>query len=280
MTTEELGVGMSVFFTTAGAVIPGPETNTLCDNATDDDGDTKINDGCGLADTEAEADRCDDDLDDDRFDDWAGGVTRKVNDGCPQVGAQPEHGNKCRNSLDDDGDTKVNDGCYPGGFGGVEAEVGSWCDNSIDDDPRDDAAGGAQKVNDGCPQVGADGDGWNLGQEALIGTDPNDPCGNDGWPADLDPNNILSIGDINSFTTPSGPDDGHGTFNYFNHSVPDVDINGPPDDSRPNAERWDLDPGNDVISIGDINALTAGPTGYPPMFGGEQAFGQECPWPP
>ncbi len=177
-----------------------------------------------------------------------------------------------------------------GGTSAAPGEVGEplqVCNDGIDNDLDGfiDAADGTQSGSTftGCLTVDTDGDGWIDGKEALIGTGPNDPCGNDGWPADLDPNNRLDIGDNNSFTAPSGPNDGHGTFNYFGHSVPDVDINGPPDDSRLNAERWDLDPGDGTISIGDMNALNpavTAPTSYPPMFGGEQAFGKECPWPP
>jgi hypothetical protein len=63
-----------IWFTTPALDISGAEeSGGECDNALDDDGDGRINDGC------------------------------------PPVNVDPE--TKCRNSLDDDGDTKVNDGC-------------------------------------------------------------------------------------------------------------------------------------------------------------------------
>ena len=132
----------------------------------------------------------------------------------------------------------------------------------------------------GASGLDCDGDGWTGAQEALIfgtgGTvSDQDSCGNNGWPADLDPNNVLSIGDLNSFIFPNGPDDGHGTFAYFGHTVPDA--------GRVNEERRDLDP-NGVIDIGNINALNpmvTAPSARPPMFGGQPAFfAGACPWPP
>jgi hypothetical protein len=109
-----------------------------------------------------------------------------------------------------------------------------------------------------------------------------DPCGNNGWPADLINNdNILNIGDFNSFLFPlRSLDDGHGTFNKFGHTVPDSD---------PNIARWNLDPagpGAATINIGDLNALNPSvlaSTARPPMFGGLPAFftnGGQCPYPP
>lgn len=57
-----------------------------------------------------------------------------VNDGCPTV-ADPETGDECANSFDDDGDTKVNDGCPQVGASG---ETGAECDGGgrveVDDD--------------------------------------------------------------------------------------------------------------------------------------------------
>jgi len=146
---------------------------------------------------------------------------------------------------DDDGDGDLNE-ALPGGSGGFDC----------------------------------DGDGWTGAQEALIfgtgGTvSDQDSCGNNGWPADLDPNNALSIGDFNSFIFPNGPDDGHGVFAYFGHPVPDA--------GRVNEERWDLSP-NAMIDIGDINALNpmvTAASARPPMFNGQQAFfAGACPWPP
>ncbi|MDP2949977.1 MAG: pilus assembly protein TadG-related protein [Chloroflexota bacterium] len=59
-----------------------------------------------------------------------------------------ENGPQCNNSTDDDGDTKVNDGC-PVRDGAPES--GAQCDNAVDDDSDG-------SVNDGCPDAGASGD--------------------------------------------------------------------------------------------------------------------------
>ena len=184
---------------------------------------------------------------------------------------------------DDDGD-------------GVEDSAEGPCgSNSMDSGRRPerlDLAGdddGDGMFNEGLPSPASDafdcdGDGWTGTQEMAIyaaGTTANDQdsCGNNGWPADLDPKNALSIGDFNSFVFPLGADDGHGTYAYFNHTVPDA--------GRVNVERWNLDSAGasaTVISIGDMNALNPGvmaSTARPPMFNGQQAFfAGACPWPP
>ena len=59
----------------------------------------------------------------------------------PSAGA--ETGAQCSNSIDDDGDGFVNDGCPAVGA----PETGTQCSNNIDDD-------GDGFVNDGCPAVG------------------------------------------------------------------------------------------------------------------------------
>ncbi len=157
--------------------------------------------------------------------------------------------------VDDDGDTAI-DEALPGGSAGFDC----------------------------------DGDGWSGSDEMLIfsaGTTANDqdPCGNNGWPADLHPHNILDIGDVTSYLFPAGANDGHlndaispgFSFNYFAHTVPDA--------GRVNEERWNIDPGfNGVIDIGDLTALNpavTATTARPPMFGGAIAFFEPaCPWPP
>jgi len=118
------------------------------------------------------------------------------------------------------------------------------------------------------PASDLDGDGFAGETEAHVGTGPLDPCGNDGWPADLEPNNTLDIGDSGSFLFPLRAD---GSFSKFKHPVPD------PDD--PDIERWDIEPSAE-IDIGDAGALLFGVMGNPPMFGGEPAFGRVCPFPP
>lgn len=57
------------------------------------------------------------------------------------------------NSFDEDGDGKVNDGCPQAG---ANAESGAECDNDISDDLED------SDVNDGCPQVGDQSEGARI----------------------------------------------------------------------------------------------------------------------
>ena len=63
-------------------------------------------------------------------------VYAAVNDGCPVVAdpstvADPETGDQCLNSVDDDGDDTTNDGCPQVG---ASAESGAECLNKVDDD--------------------------------------------------------------------------------------------------------------------------------------------------
>jgi len=55
---------------------------------------------------------------------------------------EPESGIQCSNDLDDDEDEKINDGCPA--VGAPLPESGSQCNNATDDD-------GDGKINDGCP---------------------------------------------------------------------------------------------------------------------------------
>ncbi len=80
--------GLSVTFLPAAVTIRGPETNQLCGDSTDSDGDGY------------------------------------VNDGCPAVGVSAEQGAQCSNSVDDDADTLVNDGCPSAGAPPVGAVAG------------------------------------------------------------------------------------------------------------------------------------------------------------
>ena len=127
-------------------------------------------------------------------------------------------------------------------------------------------------VADVCESVAdSDGDGYLDSAEAWVGTDPADACGSLAWPADLvvggiiDSTNRLTLTDLTSFLAPlrridTSPGDGG------------YDV------------RWDLVPGPGLfmeeINLHDLTALLAGPTGYPPMFGGVRAFdGPACPSP-
>jgi len=59
----------------------------------------------------------------------------------------PETGDQCDNSTDDDEDDRVNEGCPKVGD---KAESGRACENDTNDDTVDDIADD-DKVNDGCP---------------------------------------------------------------------------------------------------------------------------------
>ena len=128
-------------------------------------------------------------------------------------------------------------------------------------------------ANTDCP-ADLDGDGFTDAAEGAIGTGALDPCGNNGWPADLQANNKLDIADFNSFLLPLR---GDGSFNKIGHPVPD------PQDA--NIARWNLQV-DGTINVGDLNALNPGvdaATSRPPMFGGQPAFftnGGVCPFPP
>jgi hypothetical protein len=170
-TGELLPAAVTTFLPSAG-LVPGPETNEQCNNSADDDGDTKVNDGCPQAGHQTESNRCDNALNEDSTDD---GV---YNDGCPVAGSSAETSIQCANYTNDDSwdDVKVNDGCFPGGAGQVEAETGPLCMNATNDDPRDDAVGGSQRVNDGCPAVGTAETACNDSIDDDADTTINDGC--------------------------------------------------------------------------------------------------------
>jgi len=186
---------------------------------------------------------------------------------------------------DDDGDGvhDVDEG--PCGSNSLDAtSIPERLDGAFATTDDDGDAAVDEALPSGSESFDCDGDGWSGADEMLIfsaGTTANDqdPCGNNGWPADLDPNNTLDIGDFNSFLFPLR---GDGSFNKFDHPVPDA--------SDPDIARWDLDAGDGIIDIGDINAINPAvlaPTARPPMFGGQPAFLSDvgngvggCPWPP
>ena len=113
-----------------------------------------------------------------------------------------------------------------------------------------------------------DGDGYSGQEESGIGTSEQDACGRDGWPSDLITGglkpNSLSLEDLGSFIVPIrrlGTARGDSGFD----------------------DRWNLRPRFDEpesIDLEDMAALITGASGYPPMFGGQRAFGKTCPWAP
>ncbi len=81
LASGQMMTATTVSFIPGGALIPGPETNTLCVDDTDDDGDGKVNDGCPPVVFAESGAQCDDNTDQD-------GDT-KINDGCPSLGSLP-----------------------------------------------------------------------------------------------------------------------------------------------------------------------------------------------
>jgi len=133
------------------------EIGAECNNAVDDDGDWKINDGCPAMPGAETGAQCSNAIDDDG--------DGKINDGCPAVGAAET---ACADAIDNDGDGKINDGCPT--VNGIP-ETGTKCNNAIDDD--DDG-----KINDGCPgrtlyapTLQVEGNSLQLSQ-ATTGTEP------------------------------------------------------------------------------------------------------------
>jgi hypothetical protein len=138
------------------------------------------------------------------------------------------------------------------------------------DTPGDDDAD--TLINEALPpgsqHYDCDGDGYKGAAESYATTSDQDPCGGSGWPSDvlsggITPN-TLTVQDVGSFVTPVrrlGASTGSPGF----------------------STRWDIVPGSvtgAMINVQDIIAMTTGTTGYPPMFGGQRAFGQACPYAP
>jgi hypothetical protein len=112
-----------------------------------------------------------------------------------------------------------------------------------------------------------DRDGWTGDDEDLIFGEADhdqDPCGGNGWPADLWdlPPNKITIEDITSFLTPT---------QHIGTNPGDPDF----------SSRWDLVPGkggfSSAINIQDLTTLA---TFKPPMLGVRPFDGPPCPYPP
>ncbi len=219
---------------------------------------------------------CDDDDDGD-------GMLDTVESQCgvarPDVLAySPERVDGAFAGRDDDGDTLI-DEALPPGAAGLDCDGDGWsgsreagtplCGNGINDDFTVNGGSDDGVVDDGCPGGPAQEGAYSEAQ-FHIGLSDQDPCGNNGWPAELaGGDNRLTLQDITSFTTPAatrkfGTSPGNPNFN----------------------SRWDLVPGNGGgaspwIALSDITSLTTGSTSRPPMLGGVRAFGgPACPWAP
>ncbi len=237
-------------FTCAGAA--DTDGDTICNsgdncpavansNQADADGDGS-GDACDACPATADQGSCPDDDND--------GYTDVVESGTPLCGANFDN-----DSPFDGGDLgRVNDGCPA--VGPPEAD----CANTLDDD-------GDGAFNDGCPQVGTYSEA-----QFKIGTGAMDPCGNNGWPADVFSTglsaNKLDLQDLGSFVAP-----------------PPRRLNTNPGEAG-FSSRWDLLPGSPAgkfINLQDIAASapsTLSATSRPPMFGGTPAFGKVCPFAP
>jgi hypothetical protein len=140
-------------------------------------------------------------------------------------------------------------------------------DNPSQEDSDEDLLGDAC---DPCPtNADCDGDGYKDGDEfPFIGTNPEDPCGQNAWPSDLVSSgfsfNKLDIVDLASFVTP---------VRRMNTNLWEDGFDA----------RWDLRPGSTFgaqINVQDLSVTVTGATGGPPMFGGQRAFGRTCPLAP
>jgi hypothetical protein len=137
-----------------------------------------------------------------------------------------------------------------------EHEVGHpLCENSINEDSFNDGV-----ADDGCPGAAPEAGAFTEGLYH-IGTGSLDPCGTDGWPADLvsggvpDSTNRVTLADLTSFFAPT---------RHFGSSPPNWAF----------SSRWDLVPGPGLFGAWiNISDLTRVISVAPPMFAGERAFG-------
>jgi len=203
-----------------------------------------------------------------------------VSDNCPLVPNFDQanfdgdsQGDVC--DLDDDGD-KVYD-IDEQNCGGNALNAGIRPERTDLAGNQNGTGGDSEPLPPGSENYDCDGDGLKGSAENSIysgtGGRDQDPCGNNGWPADLmstgASTNKLDIQDLASFVAPTRR------------------LNTSP--GNPNfSARWDIVPGTSVgehINVTDLASLVSGPTGYPPMFApvppatGGRAFGLTCPWP-
>ena len=143
-TVPDLGGGWdcSVLNSTQPVCGGSPETAELCQNATDDDGDGFVNDGCPASELPETGAQCADAVDANED-----GYADAVNDGCPVAAVTVATASEtaCNDAADDDYDGFVNDGCPAVTL----PETGAQCADAVD--ANEDGA--PDKINDGCPAV-------------------------------------------------------------------------------------------------------------------------------
>ncbi len=193
-------------------------------------------------------------------------------------GSIPERTDGAFFGVDDDGDLAI-DEVLPAGADAFDCDGDGWrgspesgrplCGNGSNDDGV--IFGGADDgvVDDGCPGGPAQEGAFSEAQ-FNIGSGDQDPCGGDGWPADVvsggASTNTVNLQDLGSFVAP---------IRRLNTSPGQAGF----------SSRWDLVPGRggslQWITLQDLASLVAGPTATPPMLGGAKAFnGPPCPWAP
>jgi CSLREA domain-containing protein len=141
-----------------------------------------------------------------------------------------------------------------------ERTDGSFAGVSDDGDAQID-----EPLPPGSANTDCDGDGYIGSTESHVTTSDQDACGFNGWPSDLNPDgsNVFDLHDLASFIAPLrrlGTSPGEPNF----------------------SKRWDVIPGSTAgksINVQDMAGMLSGASGYPPMFDGQRAFGQTCPWP-
>jgi hypothetical protein len=202
-------------------------------------------------------------------------------DNCPGI-ANPDQANAGGSALGDacdgvdtDGDFLADNAEY---FCGSPRDNGALVPERLDTAGDDDGDGSLNEpLPGGASLFDCDEDGYSGAAEAsiyfpLLDRD-QDPCGNDGWPANLHDEPGPPLPTVNTLDI----------FDVTSYLAPDRRLDTSPGDTFFDV-RWDLVPGPDIflehINIQDVTALFGGTPAFPPMFGFATAYGRTCPSPP